>query len=195
MAAASSAVGVGRRKRWQLPHLRSPIGLPTLTAGSSSRSAAAWLSRWGLLAARRCSTTPTRISSTFTAGSKRGFHDLLTMENDERLFYAARAPIQRAVAPGKGTLREEAAIFYYLNRTGFNGLCRFNARWIQRSVRALRESAKAGFRGVPRRVRSLEFTCTKFQCVPLRRRATSSTPIRRTTSSSRQYSRDGFGWD
>ena len=49
------------------------------------------------------------------------------MENNERLFYRHRARFNELVATGKEDTAEAAALFYYLNRTGFNGLCRFNA--------------------------------------------------------------------
>jgi DNA adenine methylase len=48
------------------------------------------------------------------------------MENDERLFYRHRDRFNALIAFGQGTSREAAEIFYYLNRTGYNGLCRFN---------------------------------------------------------------------
>jgi DNA adenine methylase len=52
--------------------------------------------------------------------------DDLPMENDERLFYAHRERFNALLTKGKAARREAAALFYYLNRTGFNGLCRFN---------------------------------------------------------------------
>jgi DNA adenine methylase len=48
------------------------------------------------------------------------------MENDEALFYQHRDCFNALLAAGAGSTREAAALFYYLNRTGFNGLCRFN---------------------------------------------------------------------
>jgi DNA adenine methylase len=48
------------------------------------------------------------------------------MENDEALFYRHRERFNALLATGKDTGREAAGLFYYLNRTGFNGLCRFN---------------------------------------------------------------------
>ena len=48
------------------------------------------------------------------------------MENDEILFYEQRARFNVLLAEGKGNSAEAAALFYYLNRTGYNGLCRFN---------------------------------------------------------------------
>lgn len=50
----------------------------------------------------------------------------LPMENDEVLFYKHRERFNALLAKRKGSTREAAALFYYLNRTGFNGLCRFN---------------------------------------------------------------------
>jgi DNA adenine methylase len=57
---------------------------------------------------------------------KRGLVTDLRMANDEDLFYAHRARFNRLFAEGKDDTRDAAALFYYLNRTGYNGLCRFN---------------------------------------------------------------------
>ena len=48
------------------------------------------------------------------------------MKNDETLFYQHREQFNNLLADGKGASEEAAALFYYLSRTGFNGLCRFN---------------------------------------------------------------------
>jgi DNA adenine methylase len=50
------------------------------------------------------------------------------MENDADHYYAAREEFNGLLAAGKGDSREAAELFYYLNRTGYNGLCRFNKR-------------------------------------------------------------------
>src|SRR5437867_4289943 len=57
---------------------------------------------------------------------QRGLRIDLAMENDEALFYAHRARFNALLASGKGSSAEAASLFYYLNRTAFNGLCRFN---------------------------------------------------------------------
>jgi DNA adenine methylase len=59
---------------------------------------------------------------------RRGFQIRVAMENDETLYYAHRAAFNRLVAHGRGNGRRAAALFYYLNRTGYNGLCRFNSK-------------------------------------------------------------------
>jgi DNA adenine methylase len=51
----------------------------------------------------------------------------IPLENSEKLFYRHRARFNALIATGQDETTEAAALFYYLNRTGFNGLCRFNA--------------------------------------------------------------------
>lgn len=48
------------------------------------------------------------------------------MENDEGAFYAQRERFNALLRCGEAEGRDAAALFYYLNRTGYNGLCRFN---------------------------------------------------------------------
>src|SRR5687767_8409245 len=50
----------------------------------------------------------------------------LPMRNDEALFYQHRERFNQLVRRGKAHTKEGAQLFYYLNRTCFNGLCRFN---------------------------------------------------------------------
>jgi DNA adenine methylase len=57
---------------------------------------------------------------------QRGLQVDLAMENREQLFYAHRRRFNQLLAEGQDDSIEAAGLFYYLNRTGFNGLCRFN---------------------------------------------------------------------
>jgi DNA adenine methylase len=57
---------------------------------------------------------------------KRGLVIELPMENDRATFYRHRQRFNALVAAGRARTREAASLFYYLNRTGYNGLCRFN---------------------------------------------------------------------
>jgi DNA adenine methylase len=56
----------------------------------------------------------------------RGLKIDISMENEEAQFYAHRERFNESLRTGKEETSEAAALFYYLNRTGFNGLCRFN---------------------------------------------------------------------
>lgn len=48
--------------------------------------------------------------------------------NNEATFYANRERFNQLIAQGTFHTAESARLFYYLNRTGFNGLCRFNSK-------------------------------------------------------------------
>ena len=50
----------------------------------------------------------------------------ILMRNDEQLFYRHRDRFNRLIRRGEASTKEGAQLFYYLNRTCFNGLCRFN---------------------------------------------------------------------
>ncbi len=59
---------------------------------------------------------------------KRGLSLDIHLEHDSRVFYAHRARFNALLKDGEIGSREAASLFYYLNRTGYNGLCRFNSR-------------------------------------------------------------------
>jgi DNA adenine methylase len=59
---------------------------------------------------------------------QRGLTPQIAMRNDPDLYYAHRERFNALIAGGRADSAEAAALFYYLNRTGFNGLCRFNRR-------------------------------------------------------------------
>jgi len=59
---------------------------------------------------------------------QKGLRIKFAMENDEDLYYRYRERFNALLTTGRATTREAASLFYYLNRTGYNGLCRFNQR-------------------------------------------------------------------
>lgn len=59
---------------------------------------------------------------------KRGLIISLEMSNDEITYYRHRESFNRLILEDKAGTRAAAELFYYLNRTGFNGLCRFNKK-------------------------------------------------------------------
>ncbi len=64
----------------------------------------------------------------FYSWLKRGLRIQLEMQNDQTYFYEQRARFNRLIGENKADTKEAAAIFYYLNRTCYNGLCRFNSK-------------------------------------------------------------------
>lgn len=51
----------------------------------------------------------------------------IEMRSDERLYYAYRDCFNQLARTGAAETATAAELFYYLNKTGFNGVCRFNA--------------------------------------------------------------------
>jgi DNA adenine methylase len=58
---------------------------------------------------------------------KRGLEIEIQMSNDASRFYSARDRFNELLRKRRSTSKEAASLFYYLNRTGYNGLCRFNS--------------------------------------------------------------------
>ena len=57
---------------------------------------------------------------------QRGLRLTVDAQNDKQLFYAHRERFNRLIKEGKTETARAAQLFYYLNRTCYNGLCRFN---------------------------------------------------------------------
>ncbi|HXQ74769.1 MAG TPA: Dam family site-specific DNA-(adenine-N6)-methyltransferase, partial [Pyrinomonadaceae bacterium] len=55
-----------------------------------------------------------------------GLQPQIKMRYNERLFYKHRERFNKLIQNGGAKSSEAAELFYYLNRTCFNGLCRFN---------------------------------------------------------------------
>ena len=57
---------------------------------------------------------------------KRGLPLSVPMENRKEAYYSHRVRFNELLSQDEGQTSEAAELFYYLNRTGYNGLCRFN---------------------------------------------------------------------
>src|SRR5260221_1919058 len=62
----------------------------------------------------------------FFSWLRRGLHIECRMENASELYYAHRKRFNELARSGAEDSKEAAELFYFLNRTGYNGLCRFN---------------------------------------------------------------------
>lgn len=58
---------------------------------------------------------------------KSGLEVNISMENSNDSYYRNRQRFNDLIKEGKWKSEESAQLFYYLNHTGYNGLCRFNS--------------------------------------------------------------------
>ncbi len=112
-------------KRWLVPHLR-PLWEPYRDRRLVEPLCGGLAVTLGLLPERALLNDINPHSINFYRWLKRGLQIATPMANDEALYYAHRARFNELIAAGKEKSREAAELFYYLNRTGYNGLCRFN---------------------------------------------------------------------
>lgn len=112
-------------KRWQIPHLRvfweshKHRRLVEPFCGGLAVTL-------GLLPERALLNDINPHVINFYRWLKRGLTVSLGMENESAHFYRQRERFNELLRRGKGETKEVASLFYYLNRTGYNGLCRFN---------------------------------------------------------------------
>ena len=182
-------------KRWQIPHLQ-----PIWKAHADRRLVEPFCGglavALGLRPSRALLNDANPHLINFYRWIQRGLRIDLTMRNDEALFYAHRDRFNRLLSCDKGAGSETAALFYYLNRTGFNGLCRFN-RTGEFNVpfgRYHRIAYRRDFTPYRDLLAGWTFTCTDVERVPLDDRdfvyADPPYDVEFT-----QYAKEGFAWD
>lgn len=59
---------------------------------------------------------------------KSGLQLTIPVRYESALYYSYRQRFNQLIAAGEARSDEAAQLFYYLNRTGYNGLCRFNSK-------------------------------------------------------------------
>ena len=182
-------------KRWQLPHLKpywakfrdrrlvEPFcGGLAVTTGLSPRTA--------LLN----DINPHLVN--FYRWLKRGLRIYFECKNDEAYYYYCRDRFNALLQDGQVASHEAAGLFYYLNRTGYNGLCRFN-RSGQFNVpfgRYAKIGCRLNFLDYRAILRSCEFSRGDFQDLQIRNTdfiyADPPYDVKFTA-----YSSGGFNWD
>jgi DNA adenine methylase len=90
-------------------------------------------------------------------------------KNDRYVYLENRARFNDLIASGAWESDEAAALFYYLNRTGYNGLCRFNAkgRFNVPFGRYKSIPYRYEFAEYARALRDYELTCLDFTELPV----------------------------
>jgi len=132
----------------------------------------------------------------FLVWLREGLQVDIRMENDKDLYYAHRRRFNELTASGLTATREAAQLFYYLNRTGYNGLCRFNKSG-QFNVPFGRYKAinyVTDFSPYRQAFAEWRFTCSDFENIQVNEDdfvyADPPYDVEFT-----QYSKDGFSWD
>ncbi|MEW6244147.1 MAG: Dam family site-specific DNA-(adenine-N6)-methyltransferase [Bacillota bacterium] len=182
-------------KRWLVPHLKP------LWESYSSRRLVEPLSgglsvTLGLMPERALLNDINVHLVNFFRWVQQGLVIAIPMENDKTLYYAHRERFNKLIKEGKEKTQEAAELFYYLNRTGYNGLCRFNRNGEfnvpfgrYHAINYVRD-----FRPYREIFSQWEFTCTDFERLALNKNdfiyADPPYDVEFT-----QYSKDGFGWD
>ncbi|HKY32585.1 MAG TPA: Dam family site-specific DNA-(adenine-N6)-methyltransferase [Candidatus Polarisedimenticolia bacterium] len=127
---------------------------------------------------------------------KKGLAVGLPMRNSETLYYRHRAQFNRLLAGGAAGRADCAALFYYLNRTCYNGLCRFNGSGLFNVPfgRYARINYVRDFAAYKETFRHWEFTCRDFEALEIDDGdfVYADPPYDVPFT---QYSRGGFGWD
>lgn len=114
-------------KRWQVPYLR-PLWEPHAQRRLVEPFCGGLAVALGLQPDRAVLNDGNAHLINFYRWLKRGLRISIAMQNDEALFYQHRRRFNALIQAGKSDSQESAALFYYLNRTGYNGLCRFNSK-------------------------------------------------------------------
>jgi DNA adenine methylase len=182
-------------KRWQLPHLR-----PYWAANTHRRLVEPFCGglavTLGLLPQRALVNDVNPHLMNLYRRMKRGLTISIPMENDEAMYYAHRERFNELVSRGEHDSREAAGLFYYLNRTGYNGLCRFNQRggFNVPFGRYANITYTKDFRNYRKLFAGWTFQCKNFQAVALTDDdfvyADPPYDVEFT-----QYAKDGFSWE
>ena len=112
-------------KRWQLPYLR-PYWEPHRRRRLVEPFCGGLGVATGLLPATALLNDVNPHVINFYRWLKRGLVVDLVLENSRRRYYLYRDRFNQLLAANAGDTAEAAMLFYYLNRTAYNGLCRFN---------------------------------------------------------------------
>jgi DNA adenine methylase len=182
-------------KRWLVPHLarlwdshRSRRLVEPLCGGLAISL--------GLVPGRALISDINPHSINFYRWLKKGLRISLRMRNDETYFYEQRTRFNRLVRGNQADSKEAASIFYYLNRTCYNGLCRFNSKDEFNvpfgSYKKL--IYKTDFREYVSAFAQWDFMCVDFEKLPLDAGdfiyADPPYDVEFT-----HYSKEDFGWD
>ncbi|MCC7241554.1 MAG: Dam family site-specific DNA-(adenine-N6)-methyltransferase [Acidobacteria bacterium] len=112
-------------KRWQVPHIRA-VWAPHRDRRYVEPFCGGLGMALGVRPERALLNDSNPHLINFYRWLQRGLAVGIRLENNEDLYYRHRDRFNALAAEGEASSHEAATLFYYLNRTGYNGLCRFN---------------------------------------------------------------------
>ena len=112
-------------KRWLLPHL-TPLWQIHSRRRYVEPFCGGLAAPLGLRPARALLNDINPHLINFYTHLQRGLEITIEMKNKAQSFYQHRTRLNQLIDNGQWQSAEAAQLFYYLNRTCFNGLCRFN---------------------------------------------------------------------
>ncbi|PYR46069.1 MAG: adenine methyltransferase [Acidobacteria bacterium] len=182
-------------KRWQLPHIE-PFWKTQENRRLVEPFCGGLAVTTGLMPKRALLNDINPHVINFYNWLKCGLSISFEMANDETEYYQARVRFNELLKNDKAKTAEAAGLFYYLNRTGYNGLCRFNSKggfnvpfgsYTNINYKSDFSEFKTGFA-------NWTFTNTDFEKIPLDGSdfvyADPPYDVEFT-----QYSKGGFDWD
>jgi DNA adenine methylase len=182
-------------KRWQVQHLR-PLWAPHRHRRLVEPFCGGLAVTLGLMPRRALLNDINPHVINFYRWLKRGLKTSLVMIYDERQYYAYRERFNELLRNGEGESAQAAALFYYLNRTGYNGLCRFNRKggFNVPFGRYTHINYTSDFRAYRRVFTGWDLIQTDFEAIPLESKdfVYADPPY---DVEFRQYSKDGFSWE
>lgn len=114
-------------KRWQVPHIL-PHWKPLKSRRLVEPFAGGLAVTLGLMPTRALLNDINPHLINFYSWLKKGLVIPGKFDQSEKGYYKARDRFNALLKEGESDTAEAAGLFYYLNRTGYNGLCRFNRR-------------------------------------------------------------------
>lgn len=182
-------------KRWQVPHLVS-LWEPHRNRRLVEPFCGGLAITLGLMPARSLLNDINPHLVNFYQWLKRGLSASLPMKNEKDAYYSHRVRFNKLLSTGRADTSEAAELFYYLNRTGYNGLCRFNQSggFNVPFGRYARISYTEDFSAYKDAFANWEFTNADFEKLDIERRdfiyADPPYDVEFT-----HYSKQGFDWD
>lgn len=182
-------------KRWLVPYLE-PLWQPYRDCRLVEPFVGGLAVTFGLLPQRALLNDVNPHTINFYQWLQKGLKAELRMENHPATFDAYRKRFNEIVREGEEGSKKAAELFYYLNRTCYNGLCRFNRAGEFNTPMGRYKTIQyvTDFRPYVEVMRHWRLRVGSFEKVPLQPQdfVYADPPYDSTFTG---YSKEGFGWE